>query len=305
MAKQTQAEYKGVLNIGGMQIPCYVTKDGKRLLSQRRMQVALGVADDNISYQISGQRMVRFLEQKSLKPLFDKMLDRSKLEPVIVYDNKMKIVSYNAELLPELCNVILEGRREGIIKGSRQLLIAKKCEILLGGLAQVGIIALVDEATGYQYVRAREALERILEQFIAKELFKWVKTFPNEFYQELFRLRNWQYSPLSVKRPAVVGKLTNDLVYQRLAPGVLEELKKRNPKTEKGTRKHRHHQWLTKNLGHPKLREHLASVIALMKASTRWDDFKRMINRALPKYGDLPLIEDAERRAKKQDKAAL
>lgn len=290
MAKKTQIEYKGVLNIGGMQIPCYVTEDGQRLLSQRRMQVALGVADDDTSYQISGQRMVRFLEQKSLKPLFDKMLDRSTLEPVIVYDNKMKIVSYNAELLPELCNTILEGRREGVLKGSRQLLIAQKCEILLGGLAQVGIIALVDEATGYQYVRAREALEKILEQFIAKELFKWVKTFPNEFYQELFRLRNWRYTP-SVKRPALVGKLTNDLVYQRLAPGVLDELKKLNPKTPKGTRKTHHHRWLTRDFGHPRLREHLSAVVALMRASAKWEDFKRMINRALPKYEHLPLFD--------------
>jgi len=305
MAKRTQIKYKGDLNIGGMQIPCYVTEDGQRLLSQRRMQVALGVADDNTSYQISGQRMVRFLEQKTLKPLFDKMLDRSTLEPIIVYDNKMKIVSYNAELLPELCNIILEGRREGVLKGSRQLLIAKKCEILLGGLAQIGIIALVDEATGYQYVRARRALEEILERFIAKELYKWVKTFPDEFYQQLFRLRGWRYSSSSIKRPSVVGKLTNNLVYERLAPGVLNELKQKNPLTQKGTRKYHHHRWLTRDYGHPRLREHLASVIALMKASAKWDDFKRMINRALPKYGDLPLIEDAERRAKERDKAAL
>jgi hypothetical protein len=101
MMKRNQVKYKGILNIAGMEIPCYVTEDGKRLLSQRRMQVALGVADDDTAYQISGKRLVRFLEQKSLKPLFDKMLDRSKLEPVVVYDNNMRIVSYSAELLPE------------------------------------------------------------------------------------------------------------------------------------------------------------------------------------------------------------
>jgi len=99
--------------------------------------------------------------------------------------------------------------------------------------------------------------------------------------------------------------LTNDLIYERLAPGVLSELKIKNPKTPKGTRKHHHHRWLTRDVGHPRLREHLASVVALMRASAKWDDFKRMINRALPKYGDLPLIEDAERRAKEKDTAAL
>ncbi len=282
MAKQTQIKYKGELDIGGMKIPCYVTGGGQRLLSQRRMQVALGVADDDTSYQISGQRMVRFLEQKSLKPLFDKMLNRSNLKPIIVYDNKMKIVSYNAELLPELCNMILEGRREGVVKGSRQLLIAKKCEILLGGFAQVGIIALVDEATGYQDARTKEALAKILEQYIAKELFKWVKTFPDEFYQQLFRLRGWQYSPSSIKRPALVGKLTNNLVYERLVPGVLDELRQLNPISQKGTRKYHHHRWLTRDFGHPRLREHLWAVVNLMRASANWSEFLRMINRALP-----------------------
>lgn len=91
--------------------------------------------------------------------------------------------------------------------------------------------------------------------------------------------------------PSLVGKLTNDLVYQRLAPGVLDELTKLNPKTTKGTRRHRHHQWLTRDVGHPRLREHLSAVVALMKASAKWEDFKRMINRALPKYEYLPLFD--------------
>src|SRR4051794_37179851 len=94
------------------------------------------------------------------------------------------------------------------------------------GLAHVGIIALVDEATGYQYDRARMALEEILEQFISKELLKWAKMFPDEFYHEMFRLKGWEYPQVSTKRPLQAGKLTNDVVYKRLAPGVLEELKR-------------------------------------------------------------------------------
>jgi hypothetical protein len=173
--------------------------------------------------------------------------------------------------------------------------------MIIRGLAHVGIIALVDEATGYQYVRAREALEEILEKFIAKELFKWVKTFPDEFYERLFGLRGWKFNPISVKKPVVVGRLTNNLVYERLAPGVLKELRRLNPKTEKGTRPYRHHQWLTRDIGHPRLREHLASLIALMKAAANWNDFWRMVQRALPKYGDLPLIEYGEEKAKEKE----
>jgi hypothetical protein len=160
------------------------------------------------------------------------------------------------------------------------------------GFSRVGIIALIDEATGYQYVRARYALEEILEQFISKELRKWVKTFPDEFYQLMFRLKGWQYLPVPKAKPAVVGKYTNDIVYARLAPGVLQELKRLTPRDDRGRHMHRFHQRLTEDIGHPRLREHLASVIALMRAATDWRNFYYMLQKAFPKYQEnlyLPL----------------
>ncbi len=148
-------------------------------------------------------------------------------------------------------------------------------------------------ATGYQDVRVRNALNEILEQFISEELRKWAKTFPDEFYRQMFRLRDWEWKPHSVrKRPGVIGKYTNDLVYERLAPGVLDELRNKNPKLPSGTRNHKHFQWLPEDIGYPALREHHASVITLMKASSDWKQFKRLIDRALPRFGDtieLPL----------------
>ncbi len=131
----------------------------------------------------------------------------------------------------------------------------------------------------------------------AKELTKWAKTFPDEFYSQMFRLRGWSYVPWSVKRPSAVGKYTNDLIYERLAPGIIDELRKLNPTDQRGRRKVQHHRWLTEDIGHPHLREHLAAVIALMKASSTWDAFRRAINRALPRYGstiELPLTEPEE-----------
>ncbi|MBL7186135.1 MAG: hypothetical protein ISS70_07395 [Phycisphaerae bacterium] len=100
---------------------------------------------------------------------------------------------------------------------------------------------------------------------------------------------------VAAKRPQLVGKLTNDLVYERIAPSVLEELRQRNPKTPKGTRKHHHHhQWLTRDFGHPRLREHLWAIIALMKVAPNWRRFKDMLNRALPKYPKYPTLFDGQ-----------
>jgi len=160
------------------------------------------------------------------------------------------------------------------------------------GLAHVGIIALIDDVTGYQEIRDRLALQAILDAYLRKELAAWAKRFPDEFYQQMFRLRGWQWQGMSINRPSIVGKYTNDLVYERLAPGILEELQNRNPKDEKGRRPARHHQWLTQDVGHPALAQHLHAVIGFMRASTKWDQFYRLLQRAFPKKGqtiELPL----------------
>jgi hypothetical protein len=91
-----------------------------------------------------------------------------------------------------------------------------------------------DEATGFQKDRAANALAEILEKFIAKELRPWVATFPNEYYEQLFRLRGLDFPRDSVKRPRYFGHLTNDIIYARLAPKVLEELKSATPRAPDG-----------------------------------------------------------------------
>ncbi len=160
------------------------------------------------------------------------------------------------------------------------------------GLAMVGIVALVDEATSYQEIRDRKALNKILDKYLLAEQAKWAKRFPDEFYREIFRLRDWQWQGMKVNRPGVVGKYTNDFVWDRLAPGVREELERLNPKTETGRRRAMHHQWLTDDVGHPALQKHISGVMALMRASAKWDHFTRMLQRAYPKINtnlELPI----------------
>jgi P63C domain len=185
--------------------------------------------------------------------------------------------------LADICDVVLNARKASALQ-KQQEHIADRCELLVRGFARVGIIALVDEATGYQRDRTKDALARILEAFIAKELQPWVRTFPVEYYQEMFRLRGLPYDASSVKRPPYFGHLTNDIVYDRLAPSVLEELKFRIPRNESGKPKATFHQLLTRNIGYPKLREHLGAVVATMKLSSGWHDFHVKLDRHYPRY---------------------
>jgi hypothetical protein len=139
---------------------------------------------------------------------------------------------YEATLLSDICEFILQCRDEGKLTRQQEKY-ARASEMILRALAKVGIIALVDEATGYQEVRDRLALQRILEMFISKELIKWTKRFPDDFYREMFRLKRWDFPKFGTNRPQVVGHYTNDIVYDRLAPEILEELKRLNPPRRK------------------------------------------------------------------------
>lgn len=278
-----RATHIGELNIGNSNIKCAVLEDGTRVLTRATFVKAIGrkgKAKGGRSYDDEFRTPV-FLTAKNLQPFIpNEMLENS--APIIFRLNGQRVIGYRAELLPQVCGVFIDAGKAGVLT-SNQMPIVERCNILLRGFATVGIIALVDEATGYQEIRSRQALEKILERYIRGELGKWAKTFPDEFYKEMFRLRGWQYSPFTVRRPQYIGHLTNDIVYARLAPGVLEELRKLEPKDDKGRRRHRLFQWLTDDIGHPRLREHLIATIALMRGSATWTEFNRMLQRAFPK----------------------
>jgi hypothetical protein len=273
------------LRIGDVKLECYVLEDGTRVLTQATFLEALGRHRRANVPRKRDEARPSILQGKAINPFISDEV-KAKSRPIVFrLPGGGRASGYNAELLPEVCEVYLKARDADKLP-SNQMHVAKQAEILMRGLAHVGIIALVDEATGYQAVRERNALAKILEAFIDKELQAWVQTFPEDFYREMFRLRGLEFRVGSVKRPQYFGTLTNDLVYRRLAPGVLDELKQVTPRNENGRRKHKYFQRLTSNVGYPKLREHLGSVVTLMKLSDDWRDFMRKLDRLHPRVGD-------------------
>ncbi len=293
------AEYEGEVRFADIIVPCAVLSDHSRVLSERGVTKGFGLKRAGSNWQRNkegGARLPVFASANNLKPFMDHDLRTALITPIPYRPSTSRgsvAHGVKAELIPQICDVWLRARDAGALK-QQQFHIAIQADLIMRGLAHVGIIALVDEATGYQADRSADALEKILAKFISKELCKWVRTFPPEFYRQLFRLRNINASAFSPKRPQYVGHLTNNIVYKRLAPGILGELRKLTPKNKTGRRKHNFHQRLSEDAGHPKLREHLASVIALMKACDDWDTFQALLDRALPKYKEMPLFDHLE-----------
>ncbi|MCY4392776.1 MAG: P63C domain-containing protein [Chloroflexi bacterium] len=283
------------LMINGIELPCYVLEDGTRVLSQRGVFAGLGTSRGG--RENGGAKLPRFASTKALKPFIDGDLLMALKSPIRFQHPKggRTAYGYSAEHFSALCRAIRAAHRAGALQ-PRQEPMAERCEILLDGFSTVGIVALVDETTGYERVKEERALAKILEAFIVKELQPWTKTFPYSFYEEIYRLKGWD-GPHGVKRPPIIGRYTNDFVYERIAPGVLDELRSKNPILPSGGRQTKHHQWFTPDLGHPKLKEHLAAVTALMKAAPNWPSFMRSLNRVFPKVNTQMLMhmEDEDR----------
>ncbi|AMR80251.1 hypothetical protein A2G96_07810 [Cupriavidus nantongensis] len=283
-----KATHIGELAIGNLRIPCAVLPDGRRVLSQRGVGKALGrsYGGSDWSRQESdsdgGGKLPFFLSSKAINPFISNDLLLLVTDPIL-YRGAGGGVAHGVEAtaLPKICDVWLKAREAGALRMRPQLAVAQRAEILMRALAQVGVVALVDEATGYQEVRDRLALQAILDQYLRKELAAWAKRFPDNFYREIFRLRGWKWD--SLRRPGIVAGYTKNIVYARIAPGILEELERKNPRTEKGYRKAKHHQWLTEEVGHPALERHLEGVMLLLRISDTWQDFRVALERGYPR----------------------
>ena len=181
----------------------------------------------------------------------------------------------------DICEAIVKADQLGTTT-TRQAPIVERAIRLMMGYARTGVIALVDEATGYQQMRHDRALRIFLNKYLRGRFSSWSKRFPHEFYSQILRLNGWD-GPGGISHPSVVGKCTIDIVYSRISQDLLDELRVRNPVQPSGHRKHNHHQFPTENLGVPELEEHLAVVIALMQESPDWVSFLRFLDRAKPK----------------------
>lgn len=287
-ASLPKVTHEGTLKFLDIEIPCYVLENGQRVLSQRGISEAFTGTRGGGSVESGAHKLPRFLAKKDVKSFINNDL-MARINQSIEFLPKAgrSAFGYEAFLLPEICEVVIDSCKHTGETDSPQHLVA---ETLLRGFARVGIAALIDEATGYQRDRQKNALAEILEKFVAKELQPWMRTFPAEYYENLFRLYGLPFPPDKNPswKPQFFGHITNNVVYERLAPEILPELKTLASKAEK---KAKLHQWLSSDIGHPKLREHLSSITTLLKISQTKEQFHSLVDQVHPKYGQTKTLD--------------
>ena len=287
--KTPKAIAVGIVKIGEKDFPCAVLddEDNTRVFTQEGFLTAIGragKAKGGEGATVDG--LPAFIRANNLKPFISEDLIESTnpiiFEPYKGSGYKGKAFGYKATLLPKVCWVYHDAHIAGkTLKSQKHIVVA--CEIMLRALTNVAIEALIDEATGFQDMRAKDALQKILNKYVSEEAKPWVLTFDLEFYKLIFSLNRWPFNPSTVKRPSVIGHWTND-IYDRLAPGVRAELHKVVKRDAKGRPSERLHQHI-KLEAHPELKEFLTAIKALMRAAPDWKGFQRLLQRSYPKVG--------------------
>jgi len=266
--------FPGQLHMGSVTLDCHVLNDLRRVLSQGQVVRALTGGRDS-------SNLTRYIEGNPLLP--DDLLDGRTVQ-FRVPGNPQVAIGIDATLLIEICDAYLDARLQKLLKPNQRHL-AQVSEVIVRACAKVGIIALIDEATGYQEVRAKNALQLKLQAFIADDLQEWAKMFPDEFWFELARLENIHYSARN--RPLRWGRYVMAFVYDAMDQDVGKELRKINPEPQHGQN---HHQWL-RDFGREKVHDQLQRVIAIMKSCDTMPEFRRRFEKVFSKTYQLPLFD--------------
>lgn len=290
------ATHRGVLKVADVDIPCFVLDDGRRVISGRGLTAAIGMKG-------RGQGVARIQGLKAVKTYKNNDLSLAIGNPIRFLGNSPRVGEtsdgFEASVLQDLCEAILQSRDAGLLSTEQEQRYAQFADTLIRAFARVGIVALVDEATGYQSERPQDALQAYLEVLIQRDLAVWVKKFPDEFYENIYKLKGWVWPGMKKNRYSVVAKYTTDLIYDRMAEGLTKSLIEKSPMNNAGYRPNRLHQFLSTDVGDPLLAAHMQSILTMQRFAIQsgwgWNRFLKAIDQIMPKKGQtIEFAFDAE-----------
>jgi hypothetical protein len=285
-----RATHQGELKIGSQTIPVAILDNKDRVVSIRGMANILGVKGGGAYWKEKkenpdAEMLPEFISAKNI----EEYAQERKHELIAgtfpyVALNGQDAVGIKDDVIPKILDIWMKALSKGILT-EKQKKVAEQARILLGAFANVGITALIDEATGFQ--KEKDEYQKILAKYIAAELQPWLKTFGEGYYYQIYRLKGWDWNKYAVDRknhPWAVANITNRIVYEKLPVGVLESLATLTPKNASGNRTERLHQHLTPEEGRTHLLKHLGAIEAMMEQYNNgdWEGAVHAIDKRFP-----------------------
>lgn len=272
LPKAIMGEADRPIRIADIEVPCYVLDDGRRVISTNGMLDTLTMARGGA--MVKGMnRLELFVSRDRIKPFVSNELHARIREPIKFRIGRSIAYGYASDTLIDIAEAVIKADNAGDLQ-KQQAGIAHQCRVITSSLTRIGLIALIDEATGYQVRRDSDELQKILTAYLLPEHRPWMQTIPDEFTSEIYRVYGWKRAANN-RGPRYAGKLIRQLIYERLPKPVLPALDEINPSNEKYQRKHRHHQFLTEKQGLDTFRTQVITVMTLLRISKGKAEFKR------------------------------
>ena len=281
-----RASHQGILPIGDVEIEVYNLYDKRRVIAKAAMARALDLKSEG------GNAFIRTMTRKGVRSaISDKLWE--KIENPIFFrrldtdsDTGAVADGYEATTLIEVCDALIQAKNDGRLASS-QAFLARQAEIIMRSSAKMGIIFLVDTATGYIEDAKREDYLKQWNAFVRTEFRAWEKEFPNQFADMIYKIYGLKRkNPNSFKHPQFFGWFTRKYIYHPLANSkgaILELLDEANPVVYAGGgRRYKLHQFLTQEIGVDALRQHLWQTIGIGNAARDKLEFERSFYRAFP-----------------------
>lgn len=277
------------IRIGDIEVPCYVLEDGRRVITTNGMLDTLHMARGGAMVR-GMNRFELFVSRERIKPFVSSELHERIRDPIRFRIDRNVAFGFESDTLIDIAEAVIRADNAGTLQ-KQQAGIAHQCRVITSSLTRIGLIALIDEATGYQDVRDKNELQQILTAYILPEHRPWMQTIPPEFTSEIYRVYGWKRTADN-RGPRYAGKLIRQLIYERLPKPVLPALDDANPSNGKYQRKHRHHQFLTEQQGLDHFRTQVITVMTLLRVSRNKGQFNRMVRTYFGAQTEMDLGED-------------
>ena len=278
---------RGPLELGScVNIDCVNALEGKKTIRLVSVLSFLSIVGISPKDRYVLQSLDKFLTHPAIRSRRANSILERLHNGYIVKDVAGDQMFVDYRIVTDFCRLMLSLRRVGKLTGS-YLEYAGNCETFMLALADVGLAALIDEATGYDKIKKRREYQELFKDFIREEHSDWVKEFPNEFFEQLYRV--YHCERVGRNHPSFFAHVITKYIYWPLADShgaILEQLKEKDPIVSKNGRRYRLHQFLTEEVGKAALRLHIGSIITLLALSNDKGMFKRIFARRYPKAGD-------------------
>ncbi len=268
------------IKIAEIEVPCYVLEDDRRVIATNGVLDTLHMARGGA--MVKGMnRLELFAAQNRLKPYVSNELLARIADPIKFRIGNSTAHGFESDVLIDLAEAVIQADNAGALQ-KQQSAIAHQCRVVCSSLTRLGLKALIDEATGYQYQRDTDELQKVLTAYLLPEHRPWIQVVPQEFTDEIYRVYGWERKPQN-RGPRYAGKLIRELIYDKMPKPVLPALDEKNPTDKNYRRKHKHHQFLTPKQGLDHFRSQVITIMTLLRISANKTEFKEHLERF---YGD-------------------